>query len=724
MINMTGMDKHDLLTAFDEEQKHDDGCRTVHLLTALLLALAGIVRVVAGRPAATIASRAPKSAPDRGKDTPARAGIVRRRKGPVRGLRRGHVRTHTLKLHARIERANRQRDALRPTSTRHALATREHATAVAGWRVSNRKRRSAEREVRRDEKRVKDSVAIWNKCVYRARVYSTRKAVGPCGLPLPAPYLLHVRGGDETSPARDYAARDDYEAAQRRAGEAREAAAGSRRRLEVGRQVEAADRERALRAVAELVWARREARTAAVAAPHRALTLAHRRQWAMVERRRRRVKRREMPPPPLPAAAQHAEPTPQHQPPKPPPPSLPSAPPIELTSKLPPIWSPHLCADWPGERGVWRRRPWTTVWLLFLLGGFCLEGNPRGKAERETMQRALVINVCGLKAVERPGSIGAARTREAGESMLWDASTKLMDIVTMIKEGGVSIAVLADTHHTETMDEVVIRLLEEEFGLCAFATAGGMNAETVSRGVMIVWDPREVEFDGKDACKVVMEERIVRARLKFLRDGRRISWYGSYMPCRGGCTEEVREAWDALDDDALIESGEGRLVAIGGDLNAEVEKWREARGGNTSMADRRLDELIEKLELVPQARGATWRSGTQIDNWLVSSELDGHLGRADTLPGICGDDHRGVVMNYYSDIGPVHDRVERPIGSPAARLKDAEAAWDTWLEAASKVWEEAKRGMADGVGGSERLRVAISMLCVLRVPRVGPCGPW
>ena len=501
MINMTGMDKHDLLTAFDEEQKHDDGCRTVHLLTALLLALAGIVRVVAGRPAATIASRAPKSAPDRGKDTPARAGIVRRRKGPVRGLRRGHVRTHTLKLHARIERANRQRDALRPTSTRHALATREHATAVAGWRVSNRKRRSAEREVRRDEKRVKDSVAIWNKCVYRARVYSTRKAVGPCGLPLPAPYLLHVRGGDETSPARDYAARDDYEAAQRRAGEAREAAAGSRRRLEVGRQVEAADRERALRAVAELVWARREARTAAVAAPHRALTLAHRRQWAMVERRRRRVKRREMPPPPLPAAAQHAEPTPQHQPPKPPPPSLPSAPPIELTSKLPPIWSPHLCADWPGERGVWRRRPWTTVWLLFLLGGFCLEGNPRGKAERETMQRALVINVCGLKAVERPGSIGAARTREAGESMLWDASTKLMDIVTMIKEGGVSIAVLADTHHTETMDEVVIRLLEEEFGLCAFATAGGMNAETVSRGVMIVWDPREVEFDGKDACK-------------------------------------------------------------------------------------------------------------------------------------------------------------------------------------------------------------------------------
>ena len=267
MINMTGMDKHDLLTAFDEEQKHDDGCRTVHLLTALLLALAGIVRVVAGRPAATIASRAPKSAPDRGKDTPARAGIVRRRKGPVRGLRRGHVRTHTLKLHARIERANRQRDALRPTSTRHALATREHATAVAGWRVSNRKRRSAEREVRRDEKRVKDSVAIWNKCVYRARVYSTRKAVGPCGLPLPAPYLLHVRGGDETSPARDYAARDDYEAAQRRAGEAREAAAGSRRRLEVGRQVEAADRERALRAVAELVWARREARTAAVAAP-------------------------------------------------------------------------------------------------------------------------------------------------------------------------------------------------------------------------------------------------------------------------------------------------------------------------------------------------------------------------------------------------------------------------------------------------------------------------
>ena len=526
------------------------------------------------------------------------------------------------------------------------------------------------------------------------------------------------RERERAARAVEGAARARVEAAQCAVREGRETAAQAERAVtQAARAVRAA---RAADRIEVMMWQRER------------LSLARRRRWAALGRERRRERRRRertaaMAPPPLSTL-------PSRPPPAPAPPALHSAPPVAIVSCLPPMWSPQLCEAWPGERGVWRRRPWATAWLIFLLGGFCLEGNPQHggkgkgkgktraassgdaearaaqarrrcatKAARETVLRALAINVCGLKAIERVGFLPSSSSPEVGDSMLWDASSKLMDVVTMIRDGGISVAVLADTHHTEDMDETVIRLLDEEFGLCAYATAGGKNAETVSRGVMLVWDPKEVELDGKDACEVVMEERIVRARLKFLRDGRRISWFGAYMPCRGGSAEEVHESWDALEDQVMAECGEGRMVVIGGDLNSEVMEWREARGGSTTAADRRLDDLIESLDLVPQARGATWRGGTQIDNWLVSSDLDGHLGRADTIPGICGDDHRGVVMNYYSDIGPVLDRVERPVGSPAARLKDSDGARGVWLEEAGEEWEKTKASLSEGAGASEWL---------------------
>ena len=78
-----------------------------------------------------------------------------------------------------------------------------------------------------------------------------------------------------------------------------------------------------------------------------------------------------------------------------------------------------------------------------------------------------------------------------------------------------------------------------------------------------------------------------------------------------------------------------------------------------SAHDRRMDELVEDHDLVPQARAATFRTGSQIDNWLVDSELDAHMMRSDTIPGVCGKDHMAVVMNYLPGISAITDRVER-----------------------------------------------------------------
>ena len=50
---------------------------------------------------------------------------------------------------------------------------------------------------------------------------------------------------------------------------------------------------------------------------------------------------------------------------------------------------------------------------------------------------------------------------------------------------------------------------------------------------------------------------------------------------------------------------------------------------------------------------ATYRAGTQIDNWVVTSGLASCMGRTSTMPGVCGDDHRAVAVEFFGGVGGV-----------------------------------------------------------------------
>ena len=122
--------------------------------------------------------------------------------------------------------------------------------------------------------------------------------------------------------------------------------------------------------------------------------------------------------------------------------------------------------------------------------------------------------------------------------------------------------------------------------------------------------------------------------------------YGVYMPVRQGAEKEVAPAWDAMDEDMARVRGE---ILIGGDLNAETRQYIEERRGTTdaqTLADEKLEEIMEAYTMTAFARGATYRAGSQIDNWIATQGAAAMMGGSTNLPGVCGDDHRIVIVKY------------------------------------------------------------------------------
>ena len=57
-------------------------------------------------------------------------------------------------------------------------------------------------------------------------------------------------------------------------------------------------------------------------------------------------------------------------------------------------------------------------------------------------------------------------------------------------------------------------------------------------------------------------------------------------------------------------------------------------------------------DLRAMANDATYRAGTQIDNWIVTPGLANVMGRVHTMPGVCGKDHEIVAVEYYGADDP------------------------------------------------------------------------
>jgi hypothetical protein len=136
--------------------------------------------------------------------------------------------------------------------------------------------------------------------------------------------------------------------------------------------------------------------------------------------------------------------------------------------------------------------------------------------------------------------------------------------------------------------------------------------------------------------------------------------YGVYMPVRGAhdTAQDVEETWSAL------------------------------------------DEMMEESELTALAEGSTHRSGTQIDNWLMTPAAAREMGACWVLPGVCGKDH-DMVMVRRSEAGQEQGE-RRPMNS-AAKAFFPESKDKAEIQKIKTYAEEAERlpkSMHGGSGGT------------------------
>ena len=87
-------------------------------------------------------------------------------------------------------------------------------------------------------------------------------------------------------------------------------------------------------------------------------------------------------------------------------------------------------------------------------------------------------------------------------------------------------------------------------------------------------------------------------------------------------------------------------------------------------------------DLRAMANDATYRAGTQIDNWIVTPGLANVMGRVHTMPGVCGKDHEIVAVEYYGADDPEGEREYRPRGVSRKLDRDAEEAFSKTVQEA------------------------------------------
>ena len=164
----------------------------------------------------------------------------------------------------------------------------------------------------------------------------------------------------------------------------------------------------------------------------------------------------------------------------------------------------------------------------------------------------------------------------------------------------------------------------------------------------------------------------------------------SDKPCEGEARDvELEDSWDALDASVAQST---YTILIGGDLNAEPQSAIEARGGTRlKNGDRRMRNLLEEHELTALLRlGATYRTGSCIDNWITETSLSNIFGGASILEGLHGDDHNMVYVPMYYGTGEPGMREDRPTWSVTKGWDEDEgSAWGRYSLGALEAIQEA-----------------------------------
>ena len=90
-----------------------------------------------------------------------------------------------------------------------------------------------------------------------------------------------------------------------------------------------------------------------------------------------------------------------------------------------------------------------------------------------------------------------------------------------------------------------------------------------------------------------------------------------YMPVRQRAAEEVRHAWDTLEESLAGTQGE---VMAGGDMNAETEAYLEVRG--VKLVDATLSDCLAVAELKKLANPNSILKGVYARSWRRQQETE------------------------------------------------------------------------------------------------------
>ena len=226
-----------------------------------------------------------------------------------------------------------------------------------------------------------------------------------------------------------------------------------------------------------------------------------------------------------------------------------------------------------------------------------------------------------------------------------------------------------------------------------------------------MWDPDHLQAKRDGKREVAMEEvvrgRVVRVEMEDVASGLEWTQIGVYMPVRGrakitvaasGGTDDTetkdpaQDAWESLRDE--LDKIEGEYM-IGGDFNAETEAFLRSRGKKErTLSDKMFNSMLTEVgrDLRAMANDATYRAGTQIDNWIVTPALANVMGRVHTMPGVCGKDHEIVAVEYYGADDPEGEREYRPKGVSRKLDRDAEEAFTKTVQEAYDGAMQPRRG--------------------------------
>ena len=303
----------------------------------------------------------------------------------------------------------------------------------------------------------------------------------------------------------------------------------------------------------------------------------------------------------------------------------------------------------------------------------------------------VAVNVAGVHvSVSREAS--DVEVGEAGSALIHDYTDKLWELVQVFKGLNAAVMVLADTHAQAEEAEVIKSMLVEQGIEVAYTPAILNETGHTTAGVMIWTNPNVLEVRNQTE---IIEGRILRIGVEDIATEEEWAVYGAYMPVRGAhdTALEVEETWGALrkrvNEETVVRT------AVGGDLNAETHEWRQERRARCTPSDAHLDEMMEESDLTALAEGSTHRSGTQIDNWLMTPAAARGMGASWVLPGVCGKDHDMVVVRRNK---AGQEQGERRPTNSAAKAFFPESKDKTEIEKIQKYAEEAERLYLEGGG--------------------------